>query len=51
MSYPTDKDILERLPATCPELAAIFFPRIHFRVQEDERDTSYRKKGEINGKI
>lgn len=26
MSYPTDKDILERLPATCPELAAIFFP-------------------------
>jgi hypothetical protein len=26
MSYPTDKDILERLPASCPELAAIFFP-------------------------
>ena len=26
MSYPTDREILERLPASCPELAAIFFP-------------------------
>ena len=26
MIYPTDEEILERLPATCPELAAIFFP-------------------------
>jgi len=26
MSYPTDREILERLPASCPELAVIFFP-------------------------
>ena len=26
MSYPEDSEILQHLPATCPELAAIFFP-------------------------
>ena len=26
MSYPEDSEILQMLPATCPELAASFFP-------------------------
>ena len=26
MSYPEDEEILQLLPATCPELAASFFP-------------------------
>ena len=63
MSYPSDQDILDRLPATCPELAAIFFPgyvsgfrrmnaihHIERKVKSMEKYKMVRFTGEVSGR-